>query len=751
MHLASALRRAVIGGILLAAAPPVPAVAADRAYELVSQDIEERVFIAAEVVDPTTPDGNTVCFTAPEAISEMIPDTHCARRGGSGWSSEWITRPALNHAADDTFGPRVRFMSDDGSRHVFFSKRQVLPEVPLLEAPNPRMFHSFVRAAGETRWVTGPLGLAQDGTTTGYQDHRVVAAASAQVDRILFQTADRVLAADTNSVTDVYEWAEGNGTRLVSRDADGNAVGGTLAGANAFTPAVPGTMSRDGSQIFFQSSEALTPGAVDGVQNVYVRDNGVVKLVSPRRNPANPPAEQISFAGAADDGSVVYLSTSEQLTEEAKQPGPAIYRYVRSSDTLSLAATGTSVTPLAVSPDGSSVFYTVTLGLPQLFVERGGGPTMIGPLFPTDQFLPYHAASSDHFKRALRVSRDGSVAVFVSQSPALVMPDGPPGGSPQVFRWQAGQGVQWLSKPVADASISAGTIGNFVTYFPMFGSDRIRGETAGINQGDGLYGRVLSTDGGTVFFDTPQQLVPEDTNGRVDVYEWQGGNVELVTTGKSPSDSYYVANSADGSTVFFVTEEVLVPQDADAVRDLYAARVGGGFPPPPASTVGETPPGAGAGSAGPPAAPSTTAPEPVVVPPADQAGGGSGPGNDPPAGKVRVLRRDVSVKGRIVSVPVRISGTGDLRVVLRRRGDQLGVARTEVTRGGETTVTVRLSRKVARSLSRRDAVRFAVVVRFTPELGESVTARQRVRVALPDRAGGRAERARDRGTSQVTR
>jgi hypothetical protein len=82
-----------------------------------------------------------------------------------------------------------------------------------------------------------------------------------------------------------------------------------------------------------------------------------------------------------------------------------------------------------------------------------------------------------------------------------------------------------------------------------------------------------------VFFDSPDALVPQDTNGRYDVYEYDvaAGEVRLISSGKSSSDSYFDEATPDGSDVFFTTREPLVAEDTDTVGDLYDARVDGGI------------------------------------------------------------------------------------------------------------------------------------------------------------------------------
>jgi hypothetical protein len=149
-----------------------------------------------------------------------------------------------------------------------------------------------------------------------------------------------------------------------------------------------------------------------------------------------------------------------------------------------------------------------------------------------------------------------------------------------------------------------------------------------------LYQSRYLSDDGRVFFDSSDALVPGDVNGKEDVYEWEvdglgqnvyeyrGGQVYLISTGKSYRNSYLIGSSENGSDVFFTTAEQLVPQDTDTQRDVWDARVDGGFPAPaPPATVCE-----GEACQGPAAAP------PVFGAPASASI--SGPGNltpTPPA------------------------------------------------------------------------------------------------------------------------
>jgi hypothetical protein len=128
----------------------------------------------------------------------------------------------------------------------------------------------------------------------------------------------------------------------------------------------------------------------------------------------------------------------------------------------------------------------------------------------------------------------------------------------------------------------------------------------GTPEGDvlGSEGGRFITDDGRVFFDTPDSLVPRDTNDGIreresgypvgnDVYEYVDGRPQLITTGTetlrrvgvngvSLAGLYGV--SADGADVYFGTFETLVGQDRNGQQlKFYDARTNGGFPfvPPP--------------------------------------------------------------------------------------------------------------------------------------------------------------------------
>jgi hypothetical protein len=118
----------------------------------------------------------------------------------------------------------------------------------------------------------------------------------------------------------------------------------------------------------------------------------------------------------------------------------------------------------------------------------------------------------------------------------------------------------------------------------------------------GNYRSRLLFDSGRVFFESFDALVPQDTNGTWDVYEYEppgvgncteasstfsvasGGCVGLISSGLSPEASSLIDASETGDDVFFYTNASLSGSDVDTARDMYDAHVcGAGAPcPPPA-------------------------------------------------------------------------------------------------------------------------------------------------------------------------
>ncbi len=112
----------------------------------------------------------------------------------------------------------------------------------------------------------------------------------------------------------------------------------------------------------------------------------------------------------------------------------------------------------------------------------------------------------------------------------------------------------------------------------------------GANQRGEHQPRFLS-DSGRLFFNSTDGLVPQDTNGLADVYEYEqpgigscegssatfsegsDGCVSLVSSGTSSGESAFMDASENGDDAFFITNARLTAADYDTNLDVYDAHV----------------------------------------------------------------------------------------------------------------------------------------------------------------------------------
>jgi hypothetical protein len=145
-------------------------------------------------------------------------------------------------------------------------------------------------------------------------------------------------------------------------------------------------------------------------------------------------------------------------------------------------------------------------------------------------------------------------------------------------------------------------------------------------------------DSGRLFLDSADALVPQDTNGNTDVYEYEpagagsctpadptfnpttGGCTGLISSGRASGESVFLEASANGSDVFFTTAERLVATDKDTALDVYDAHECSAASPCPASSILPPPCTTEASCIAPPS------PQPSIFGPPSSATF-SGPGN----------------------------------------------------------------------------------------------------------------------------
>lgn len=406
-----------------------------------------------------------------------------------------------------------------------------------------------------------------------------------------------------------YQWGEGilhyagflpDGTATTEMAAgNGNSSGGVFDSA----------LSQDGTRLYFGSPEGAAA-------KLYVRRNGTTTAWVSESEASSPDAEPRAsfFWGESSTGSTTFFTSAEQLLDAdlnpttdqfpgnpfgEGSPGVDLYMYTDGPDpegepNLTLISRdeepADGVDPevagvLGGSEDGSRVYFAATGQI----VENG--PTGGQPkLYVWDQGTVHYIAtlqyditgsdtgnwSLDPRGRASRVTPDGRYLLFRS---AASQPGGYDNAEhSEFFRYDA-----VAARTVCISCAPSGAPAS---------SDAGVGYPGGGLVPEYFYlSRALSADGSRAFFSSADALVPEDTNGKFDAYEWEEdghgschvapGCISLLSSGEDDLDSYFADASEDGKDAYVITQEPLSRWDrGDSDMDLYDARAGGGVPEP---------------------------------------------------------------------------------------------------------------------------------------------------------------------------
>jgi hypothetical protein len=124
--------------------------------------------------------------------------------------------------------------------------------------------------------------------------------ASADGTRVMLQTFEALVAADTDARMDLYE-RTGAATTLLSTGPSG--------GNGAFNVAFS-AVSQDGSRVFFRTAEPLVAADTDTTHDLYERANGVTTLTS--TGPAGGSGSAVIFDAISPDWTSVLFDTAER-------------------------------------------------------------------------------------------------------------------------------------------------------------------------------------------------------------------------------------------------------------------------------------------------------------------------------------------------------------------------------------------------------------------------------------------------------
>ncbi|MEZ5076447.1 MAG: hypothetical protein R2725_03280 [Solirubrobacterales bacterium] len=614
-----------------------------RAYELVSPlDKEGGEILALPDVTYNLPStlnqsdtmGDKVAYGTYKAFgdAESAPFTsqYIAQRNADDWSSHFILGPRaeLTMKAGGALNSEVKAFSPDLCESWFRTAAEPPLELTAGMPGQPNLYRRTDELCGEESYeaiTTAPFPIAHENPGLELQGAAENGAAIYAVRDSLAGTGAPAqplscVEDDQDCRLELYYQEAGEGPpRYACVLPDGTAHPGACAGGTTpdrggggRTASVIGALAEDGERVFWS-----TKGG-EGAGKIYVRmhpgapQSAGVGCAGAEAGQACTDAvsaaaegvegsEKSQFWAAAKDGSAALFTT-----------GGTLYRYeVGTGETIAIAEGAVGV--MGASEYLSRVYFASTLDLgagpnpvggeavagePNLYLrEEGGGTAFVATLVMSSDVTSQHAAiNAQPVNRTARVSADGLHAAFMSTAPITGYDntDAKSGeADTEVFVYDAEAERLACVSCNPSGGRPAGQVVSKITVEDFWGAGQLPPWPSTLYQG-----RLLSDDGQRLYFESSDALVPRDSNGRIDVYQWEApgrggcdegdpsysarneGCVELVSSGQSGGDAIFADASPTGDDVFFTTAASLLPQDY-GLTDLYDARAGGGQPVPP--------------------------------------------------------------------------------------------------------------------------------------------------------------------------
>ena len=529
-----------------------------RAYEMVSPIEKTNVSVSStDVTVPLiSPNGESIVFeteksTYPGAEATFYMPRVVSKRSAAGWATQTMDPPINNFAPGELRFRGTSGVNDDQTRAVVSTNRKLTPDA--IESSKNSPANLYLKDL-----ETGAYTLIASGDVQQYElnGNPRYLGGSADLSTVVFWSPSKLLPealeGDGANGGNLYEWRQGAGLSLVSVGPDGSPLEATQMSTVIHEP---NAVSRDGATTYF---EAFPQGGIQQYDSgVYVHTRGSgTKLISVSHRPGDPATPVPSgFAGASPDGRYAVFVTGQETTALLTPDAPAgsqynAYLYDSASDSLTYLATNVSWSGGAkpiFSPAGD-LFFLGQEGLggrPLYFLHDGVKKEIVGSKGDLTGSITW-SPNRSYFIFAAR----GDVTGFDSE------------GYEEIYRFDT------ATEEVT--CVSCRTDGEKPTGDARFGQWDTPSEFQ-------RHAAQVVLDDGTVYFDTPDPLLPADVNGTKDVYAYEDGAWTLISPGDDHADAEIAGVSADGLNVFFKTNQQLVSRDIDQSIDMYDARVGGGF------------------------------------------------------------------------------------------------------------------------------------------------------------------------------
>lgn len=323
------------------------------------------------------------------------------------------------------------------------------------------------------------------------------------------------------------------------------------------------SISYDGRYVAFDSyASNLSPDDAnisgDGDRDVFIRDRALstTLLASETPSGAVEPDRGARTPALDDSGQLIAFLTGRDMVPEDTNADQDLYVRDMATGEYTLldaygdgSALGNNAYEIQMSGDGQHVMFEVQYAslLPE---DTNGRSDVYVWSWATDEFVlasetPTSAVVTDRGARSAGMSADGRyIGIFTGRD--MVPAD--TNGSQDLY--------------IRDMETGE------YTYVDLIGD--------GSSPGDGLYDFQMTGDGAFIVFDSDMDLLPEDTNGRKDVYVWSVADEELIWVSETPEGAVETDRGArsgtisdDGTRVAFFSGRDHVADDTNGAQDIY--------------------------------------------------------------------------------------------------------------------------------------------------------------------------------------
>lgn len=335
--------------------------------------------------------------------------------------------------------------------------------------------------------------------------------------------------------------------------------------------------SADGKAVFFETEESLVPGDTDTKRDVYERfydEEAGIKSYVTREVSLGPAggndAYNATFEKVSDTGTKVFFSTAESMVEADTDHSVDVYMRNLETGTTTLVSQGEAACkPVCGSGAIDAGFAGASADGSRVF-------------FVSEEKLTAadEDKSVDIYVRNVTGEPATETTELVSAGEAVCAPACGNGAFADVaLRGISADGSHayfTTAEPLSNADTDSAVdiysrdLGSKTTTLVSRGGEGCapacgNGGQVPIYQGS-------SADGSRVFFSTDEPMVGADGDKATDVYarDLPAGPTTLISGGTAQTETAsFAAASADGAHVFFMTAESLVNEDGDTTNDVY--------------------------------------------------------------------------------------------------------------------------------------------------------------------------------------